>query len=579
MVAHQMNRNRIIIPVLSLLLIICASTAGAKVVATVDRTGIVVDETLTLTITMEGSSFFTDPDLEPLQKDFKVLGQSQQSRTRIINGTASSSVSWTITLAPRRAGTLEIPPLSVGKDKTAPLAVQVSAATAPKTRGDNVPIFIETEVDEHSVVVQSQLIYTLRVYWATEIQIIDPGAPNIADALLQQLDDATFEKVIDGSTYRVFERNYAIFPQKSGVMEIPQMIVQINIPSRTSHRNLFDPFGSRGEIIKLRSEGEQVTVREKPPEYPASAVWLPSAGLIIKDEWSQSPTELNVGESATLSLSIIADGLMAEQLPPVDLVEPEGVKLYQGRAEVENIATAAGIVGTRKESIALIPTRPGEMELPEIRIPWWDKKNRKVEYAVIPAIQLTVRGTASQPAGLSSGDVREKTVQVVPAPSAVQQPLPRTSLDKAVIVLCIVLAAAWLITLCLLFHARRQLKEHSQFRMKNLEHEKAVKEREAFAAVAGACKANDAVEARAAIMSWAQAFQPKEKIRTFADITRTVADSELVSLLREIDSALYSPGQSVGQWQGAKLLQEVTRIRKGRMGKRTMPEPLQQLYK
>lgn len=579
MVAHQMNRKRIIIPVLSLLLIIGASTAGAKVVATVDRTGIVVDETLNLTITMEGSSFFTDPDLEPLQKDFEVLGQSQQSRTRIINGTASSSVSWTVTLAPRRTGTLEIPPLSVGRDKTAPLAVQVSAAATPKTRGDNVPIFIETEVDEHSVFVQSQLIYTLRVYWATEIQIIDPEAPNIADALIRQLDDATFEKVVDGSTYRVFERKYAIFPQKSGVMEIPQMIVQLNIPSRTSRRNLFDPFGSRGEIIKLRSEGEQVTVKEKPPEYPVSAVWLPSAGLIIKDEWSQSPTELNVGESATLSLSIIADGLMAEQLPPVDLVEPEGMKLYQGKAEVENIATAAGVVGTRKESIALIPTRPGEMELPEIRIPWWDRKNRKVEYAVIPPIRLTVRGTESRPERVASADVREKTGQVDPAAPALQQPLPRTGLDKAVIVLCIVLAAAWLITLCLLFHARRQLKEHSPFRMKNPEDEKNLKEREAFAAVAGACKANDAAEARAAIMSWAQAFRPNEKIRTFADIIRTVADSELVPLLREIDSALYSQGQSVVQWQGAKLLQEIARIRKGRGKKRNRPELLQQLYK
>jgi hypothetical protein len=270
---------------------------------------------------------------------------------------------------------------------------------------------------------------------------------------------------------------------------------------------------------------------------------------------------------------------MAEQLPPVDLVEPEGMKLYQGKAEVENIATAAGVVGTRKESIALIPTRPGEMELPEIRIPWWDRKNRKVEYAVIPPIRLTVRGTESRPERVASADVREKTGQVDPAAPALQQPLPRTGLDKAVIVLCIVLAAAWLITLCLLFHARRQLKEHSPFRMKNPEDEKNLKEREAFAAVAGACKANDAAEARAAIMSWAQAFRPNEKIRTFADIIRTVADSELVPLLREIDSALYSQGQSVVQWQGAKLLQEIARIRKGRGKKRNRPELLQQLYK
>jgi hypothetical protein len=559
MVAHQMT-NRIFILIFSLLMIVCASTAGAEVVAKADRTNIVIDETLTLTIIKDGSSFFTDPDLDPLQKDFKVLGRSQQSSTLMINGKASSSVSWKITLAPRRAGKLEIPPLVIGKEKTNPLTVRVSADAQPKTSADNTPIFIETDVDEQSVFVQSQVIYSLRVYWAIDVKIFDPEEPDISDALIEKLEDTTFQKVIDGTTYWVFERKYAIFPQKSGVLKIPQIIIQVNIPSRQSRRNIFDPFGSKGETLKLRSEREEVIVREKPQEYPVSAIWLPSAGLIIKDKWSQSPQDMKVGESVTLSLSLIAEGLMSEQLPPLELVEPDGVKLYQGKAELENLTISTGIIGTRTESIALIPTRPGEIEFPEVRIPWWDKKNQKVEYAVIPARKLMIQGTVEQLETLFPDAAHDNNAQVVPETQVVQLPVPQAK-STGWIILCAVFAVAWLVTLCLLFYTRRQMDELAHGQARNSEKGRAMKEREAFNSFAKACKANDPAKARVSVMSWAMAFWPNEQIRTSADIFRIVPDSELMSLLHEIDSVLYSHEKLDNPWQGEKLLGQVKNIR------------------
>ena len=574
-----MNKNRIFIIILSLLMIVCCtSTAVAAVVATVDRASIVVDETLTLTITKDGSSFFTDPDLDPLQKNFKVLGQSQQSSTQIINGTATSTVAWEIILAPRRTGKLEIPPLSVGKEKTNSLAVLVSAEAQAKTSADNASIFIETEVDEQSVFVQSQVVYTLRIYWAIDVQIMEPGVPNVTDALIEKLNDATFEKVVDGKPYKVFERKYAIFPQKSGILKIPQMILQVNIPSRHSRRNRFDPFGSKGEMLKLRSESVEVTVREKPQEYPAAAVWLPSAGLIIKEEWSQSPQNLKVGESATLSLSVIADGLMAEQLPPIELVEPDGVKLYQGKAEVENLTISTGIIGTRKESIALIPTRSGEVELPEIRIPWWDKMTRKVEYAVVPAKKLLVQGTVKEPEAKSSDVVQDNNAQVAPVAPVVQQPVDQTKLT-VLIILCAVFASAWLVTLCLLLYTRRQMNEIAPGQERNSEKERAIKEREAFNSLASACKSNDPVKVRASVMSWARAFWPNESIQTYADIERVVSDSDLIPLLNEIDSALYSHEKPPVDWQGNRLFEQVKKVRAGRERTKNDKSSLHSLYK
>jgi hypothetical protein len=553
-----------------------APAASAKVTASVDRANIVVDETLTLTITSDTGSFFTDPDLKPLHSDFKVMGQSQQSSTRIINGKKMSSVSWRITLAPKSTGTLEIPPLSVGREKTGPISIQVSAEAPAKTRADNVPIFIETSVDEQTVYVQSQLMYTLRVYGAVNMQIIDPGEPDVEDALIEKLEDATFEKVMNGTTYRVFERKYALFPQKSGVLKIPQMVVQVQIPPR--RRDFFNPFGSQGEIVKFRSESHEVEVREKPQEYPAAAVWLPASGFTVKEQWVQDPKNMKVGESTTLNLSIVAEGLMARQLPPVELVEPDGMKVYQGRAEVEDVTTATGVIGTRKESIALIPTQPGEVEIPEIRIPWWDMENRKVAYAVIPAKKIVVQGTAGPPEQTPRDDGRQSAAQAASEAQVVQQPVSQTR-PAALIILSTVLAVAWLVTLFLFFQIRRRLHSLTRGQAGNAEQDHAVKEREALNVLTDACRAGNAVKARAAVLSWAKAFLPDGNIQTLSDITRILPDQEFRALLDEIDAVLYRPGNPSGQWQGDRLLTRVKKVRSGHRKKKKEKEELQELYR
>ena len=212
----------------------------SQVTASIDRDSMVIDETLALTIKKDGTSFFSSPDLESLKKDFTVLGQSQSSSTQIINGSSTSSAQWQIVLSPRRTGKLEIPPIAVGKEQSNPLSVLVHAAsTQPKTKADKMPLFIETDIDADSVYVQEQVIFTLRLYWAVEARIADPADPDIKGAVIKRLEDTQFDKRVDGQAYKVFERKYAIFPQKSGVLEIPPIAVEVMVPSRQRSSNFF----------------------------------------------------------------------------------------------------------------------------------------------------------------------------------------------------------------------------------------------------------------------------------------------------------------------------------------------------
>jgi len=561
-----------------------AALARAGATATIDRDHLALDETLTLIITRDSSSFFSDPDLAPLAKDFKVMGNSHSSSTQIINGQMSASVEWRVALAPKRTGRLWIPPLNVGGDTTAPLSVTVSQEAPPKTRADNAPLFIETEVDRHQALVQEQILFTLRIYWAVQARIDEPDDPHLEDALLEKLDDNKFAKTVNGQTFQVFERRYAIFPQKSGILTIPQTVVRAVVMSTHDFGGFFDPFGRQGTEIKLRSREERITVAEKPAGGPA-APWLPSTGLTISRQWSQPPDQLRVGDSATLTITTTGEGLLAAQLPPITMAETDGVKLYQNKPELENRKSGTGITGIRRDSIALIPTRPGKVELPEIRIPWWNKDTGQMEAAVLPAQQLVIRAaaaTASSPAvAPPPPPVGGMPDAVAPPPPAPPLPAPTRAKEIWWPVACALLATIWLATLLFWQRDRRRLRASAGNKPTGTKNAAAdtPDEAAAYSALAAACRANDAVAARQALCRWGQSFWPGKNIRVAADLERHHPDPILRALLGEMDSFLYGRQQHSDQWNGMRLLAMIDQIRAGVKQKRGKNDGLPPLYK
>jgi len=572
-----MQRNAPFLLLAALFATLCLATvAQAALVAKIDRQRLALDETLTLTVSKDGSSFFSEPDLAPLEPDFTVISKNQSSSTQIINGQMSASVQWRFVLSPKRAGRLQIPPLTLGKDATAPLSVEVSQEAPSRPRADDQPLFLETEVDHREVWVQSQVIFTLRLLWAVPAQIQDPADPQLENAILEKLEDTTFDKMINGQSCKVFERRYAIFPQTSGQLTIPPMTVQAEVAGQHRSGAFFDPFGSRGKPVTLRSNSETITVRERPADYPTTAAWLPADKFSLDAQWSQKPDELKVGDSATLTITMVADGLPGAQLPPIQLPEMDTIKLYQNKAEVANHPTGQGITGSRQESMALVPTKPGNVELPEIRIPWWDKDKQQVQYAVLPATRLTVHGApAAEPAAARPAEPAPP-LQAPPTAPAVAPPPAPTARPTGWMALTLLLALAWLTTTCLWWRARRLAAAGQPLRPANPA--VAMKEEEALQLLRRACQANDPLSARSAIIGWAAARWPLERRHTLIDIERLYPDPRLAALCQELDQTLYGHGEQAGTWQGQGILALVNKIRKNSRETRTKDNPLPPLY-
>ncbi len=205
-----------------LMMALGGNVAQGAVTAKLDRDRVSLGDTLRLTITATEDEELDDADLRALLNDFEILQRSTSSNTSIVNGRMSRTRQVIIELSPTRQGKLQIPSIQFGKSSTASLPVVVGAA--PKTHAGDQTVLFEAEVDQRNVYVQGQIILTLRVQQAVNLEGRGISELKLDNAFVKPLEQRSFQRTIDGRQWLVDELRYAIFPEQSGTLEIPAQV-------------------------------------------------------------------------------------------------------------------------------------------------------------------------------------------------------------------------------------------------------------------------------------------------------------------------------------------------------------------
>lgn len=369
------------------------------------------DEPFTLTINVEGSSEGR-PDLSVLKKDFQVLGQNNSSAISIINGSTSIKKSWAITLLPKSKGKLTVPAIKVGKDFTNPITIEVTD-TLPESEQADKEVFIETDVTPTSPYVSGQILITQKLHHAVPIDNASLTPPEIEDDAAEILvlnSRPNYYRTVNGRRYQVIERSYAIFPKRSGQINMAASRFRAVVPDERQTGNGFGMFNmfTSGRTVRAFSKPITIDVKSRNSAYTGQE-WLPAKNLTVYGKWSKPVDQLVAGEPVTLVLGIIADGLRAEQLPDLQLDLPKGVKSYADPVELKNNKTNSGVTGEWVQKFTLIPAGGGEINLPEIRIPWWNVTTDEEEVAVLFSEVLKISGEpmAEKDLEMESSTVKE----------------------------------------------------------------------------------------------------------------------------------------------------------------------------
>jgi hypothetical protein len=373
------------------------------------------------------------PDLAPLERDFEVLGVNQVSRTTIRNGTLDRLREWRIRLLPQRAGSLEIPAISfAGAPASASAPIPIEVATG-RPRGavphagrsaspaSNPTVFLDVSVDEPSPYVQGQVLLRVQIHSDRPLLSGSLGDPQVPGASVERIgDDRNFEAEIDGRSFQVIEREYAVFPKRSGELRIAPIAFEgrVRVPrgqargrAPRSGRSPFlggsvfgdlrammgdGFFGPRGRAVQARSEELVLDVRPR-PDTADGRWWLPAESLKLSEEWDRPTETLEVGEPVTRSFIIQAFGVSHDQIPEIELPDVTGLKQYREPSANQTVSTEEGLASVKVQKIVLIPTEPGEYLLPAVELDWWDTQADRARVASLPERRIQVVGGAADP--------------------------------------------------------------------------------------------------------------------------------------------------------------------------------------
>lgn len=540
------NRRCPLAWLLWLLLPLLAQPAAAALEARVDRNQVAMGDTLRLEITATGGEDLNALDLGPVQEQFDILQRSSSNSVNIVNGQRSETRKLTLEMTPLREGDLRIPPLVSGSARTAALFVKVGPQ--PQSPAGDAQVLFDAEVDRDQVYVQGQVVLTLRVQQAVNLDGRSVTELTLDNAFVKPLEQNSFQRTVDGRPWLVHEIRYAIFPEQSGILEIPAQTFSAR--ESVARRSLFDR--SSGALVRRSTAPLQIEVLPRPDSYPAGATWLPARNLQLEEQWSVPPEQLQAGASATRTVRIVAEGLQGAQLPPTLFPAQPGLRYYPDQPQISESESGNGIVGQRVDSAALVPSSAGRYRIPEIRIPWWDTERGELREAVLPAREIEVTAAAMTPP------------PAVPQPEQAGTPLPQSSpapapadatqlwLWRAVAAIC---ALGWLFTLLLWWRAR----EPRSADMAPAGTQYDGSENRAFKQLMAACASSQAGAARRALQAWAACLFPDAPGPQLQTLRQRAGNDELDRAIDDLEQALFAPGTSA--WEGAALASCVTRLR------------------
>ncbi|HSS79226.1 MAG TPA: BatD family protein [Thermoanaerobaculia bacterium] len=409
--------------ILFLAIALPAYAGEVEVKATLEPAVIGIDQTATFTIEVRGegvSSLRFRPSLQ-LENLEDAGGPSQFEDMRWTNGhfTRTFRLSWQ--LRPQGLGkagvhnvivqiqdkqmqlpdreirvqkepTAQAPSLRNRDDEDDPFKQFFGHMPVPRWRTEQPKepaVFLRAEMQPQQPVPGQQVLYTIYLFTREDIANIAPaGLPAFKGFWVQDIpvpQHPPMEMVeFEGRRYgRVALIQKALFPLRAGAFAIEGATLDLTV-EHYDRSFFFGPAISRPETVRLRTEGQTLTVQPLPPAPPGFTGAVGQLTLTARLE----PQKLRLGEAATLTVQLGGTGYL-QGLPEPAVTAPAGLTLYPPQREGKDEIAGTTVRGRRSWSYVVVPGRTGNYRLEAPRVPYFDPVSREYRTATAPALELT----------------------------------------------------------------------------------------------------------------------------------------------------------------------------------------------
>lgn len=513
--------------------------AMANVQVHVEPSQVSMSDTFRLTLTQDNSQNGGVPDLTLLQQDFVIVSTERHMSYTVINGQAQASSEWVISLRALKTGILTIPAIKFGLEQSNPITINVVASSNTQdVSGDasqQQDVFLLATVSEKKPYVNQQVIYTVKLFNSKRLLDVDYQGPKVENALIVPLGDSNrYQTTQNNINYVVEEQKYAIYPQKSGVLDII---------SPTFTALVYDINSQR---IRVEDKTIKLSVQSIPAKFKGK-LWLPAKQVRLSEQYENSSQILNQGGTLTRTVSIEGVAIPAQLLPTLTFEETDAFSVYPEKGADRNQVKQGELVGSTEIKVTYLFNKSGKVTIPELRLNWFNTETGQDEVAVLaprslditPSATLKMNNTTPKNISQQSSESQTKAG----AEGSEQNP------DNWAWIIAFLFALAWVVTLGL-WGWQKQKKHSGKRQYKNV-----------LIQLNKACTESNPKKARDALLKWGSLHWPDAPLLNLTDLTKLVRDAHLKKQLNILSQVLYkSDGKTL--WRGDELMRAVYAVKR-----------------
>ena len=212
-----------------------------------------------------------------------------------------------------------------------------------------------------------QLVLAVQVASRYPFEELELSLPEIRDAQVIRLQRPRTERVRSyaGDGY-VFETALAIFPNKSGRLDIPGVAVRGAVSPRSGDKR---PFADRSADLRLDVLGIDDSYTDP--------WWLVSDRVEISETWSTPLDELRLHDIVRRQVTVKAFAVTAERLPTIEHGRTRGVTVADAGATTRTEVTRDGVIATVVQAWDLKIEAGGVAYISPVNLAYWDPRERR----------------------------------------------------------------------------------------------------------------------------------------------------------------------------------------------------------
>lgn len=251
--------------------------------------------------------------------------------------------------------------------------------------------FARSSVEDDGRIVTGQQVLVDVDIFVPDFFTSPPELPlfDIPNALVTLPDSRTqnITQTIDGVQYSGIRKAYAIVPQTSGTVTVPEVKIGVG-------------YSLDGKPAKASVTMPSVSFNVAAPAASDQPGFVFAANNVtIEQSFDQDSRSLKVGDALVRTITVTAEDTQAMMFPPVEVGTAAGLHQYARQPRIEDgIAVGRDTESRRTETYVYTADKEGTFVIPAVLYDWFDVTNHEAKSASLPSVQVTISAALSRTA-------------------------------------------------------------------------------------------------------------------------------------------------------------------------------------